>query len=841
MSVINAAEASPTIGRLNAQDTAEWLMSAVQSFRPRDGWLSLGLLSLNLMVVVWSVERADWVPTPSLILVLLLAVLTAVLLSSVPLRGFLVLPIGLAIGVLVVVWQLGNYQHPNMSLQGAEELWDRLGLWLQAVKTSSISIDPVPFAFGLTVAAWLSGYLAGWFFCRHRNFWAVFVLGGIGLFSNLTYLPPNTTLTLGLYLFSGLLVVARVQSVRRRLEWRSRNVTPEEHLVTRSITESILPSAIIVLAALFVLPHGHKIGGTSQVYDFLRSPMAAWENDFNRLFAGLPARRPIGYRIWGDSMAFQGTINPGSTEALRVISPIPMYWKARTYGTYTAKGWVTENTTYKPISWSPSYATPQPPQHDQLEVTYDVMPKYASRGLFAGGFVSAVGRDVRIETYDSPTYVLDFTNPQATQVLPPRLAEAWGNLSQVIQEDAGSVEYSSLSESLPPEFRLLDVERRQGDVEYVTLGELLPTKPDILSIASSDGRVLPDDSYGITSTVSLATVKQLREAGTDYPTWVLVKYTQLPEDLPRRVRDLGALLATRADTPYDRAKAIEEHLADFSYSFEIDPPPYDADGVDYFLFDSQAGYSEYFASSMAVLLRTMGIPARIATGYTPGDKVQGQDLYIVIDSDSHAWVEVYFPDHGWIAFEPTPGDSLPQFSVPDAAFNASLTAGEDLAASPGPTCIDIIDILDDCAEVLGSELPQAQGASQGILGSGPRTWVWMLVALGILLLSLGPIWFGWRRLMSPSEDPKAVFGRLSMLAGLATLAPVAHQTPFQYRDRLTVALPAQSKELSTIFESYVRNLYGRKDLTRIERGELVEAWMRLRIPLFWRILRRSNR
>ena len=96
----------------------------------------------------------------------------------------------------------------------------------------------------------------------------------------------------------------------------------------------------------------------------------------------------------------------------------------------------------------------------------------------------------------------------------------------------------------------------------------------------------------------------------------------------------------------------------------MEPPAFDKDGVDHFLFTLKEGYSEYFGSSMSVLLRTVGVPARLAVGYTTGDRIGDQDIFAVTDSHSHAWVEVYFPGFGWIPFEPTPGEALPSVYQP---------------------------------------------------------------------------------------------------------------------------------------------------------------------------------
>ena len=86
----------------------------------------------------------------------------------------------------------------------------------------------------------------------------------------------------------------------------------------------------------------------------------------------------------------------------------------------------------------------------------------------------------------------------------------------------------------------------------------------------------------------------------------------------------------------------------------IDPPPFDSDGVDHFLFDQQKGYSEYFASAMTVMLRSIDIPARFITGYSEGQKITGADIYIINDSDAHGWVEVFSLRTGGYLLSPHP-------------------------------------------------------------------------------------------------------------------------------------------------------------------------------------------
>ena len=212
----------------------------------------------------------------------------------------------------------------------------------------------------------------------------------------------------------------------------------------------------------------------------------------------------------------------------------------------------------------------------------------------------------------------------------------------------------------------------------------------MLSVRARDGVFPAYEPYEVTSSVSAAEPEQLREAGSDYPLHVATRYTQLTRDLPLRVKELAVSLTADAETPYDKALAVEAYLKTLPYNLQIEPPPYDADGVDHFLFEQGQGYSEYFASSMAVLLRSVGIPARVAVGYTTGDQVESEPVYAVTDSHSHGWVEVYFPGYDWIPFEPTPGAALPVVMIPGGI------AGEELE---GPfiagldfDCIDEFDL-----------------------------------------------------------------------------------------------------------------------------------------------------
>ena len=819
---------------LNSDTTWGRVRAFLTYARPSDGWASVFLLALNLMVVVWSVERADWVPTPNLVSLILLSMLTGLVFSRIPVWGFLLIPLGLFIGFWVIVWQLASFQAHGMELRSAAELFERLNLWWVAAGSGSINIDREPFAFGLMCMTWLAGFFAAWVFFRHRNFWGVFVLGGAGLLSNLTYLPSEGSIYLGIYLLTALLLVSRVQAVRRLQEWRRRGFQSDNHLGILAVSDSVIVAFFVLLVAFLIIPTGRFWSPAHDVYEYMRSPLVRFEEDFNRLFAGLPARKPLPYRIWGDVMAFQGTINPTTTPVLQVDSPVAMYWKARSYGTYTAKGWLSENTELQPTDWTPTYSAAQP-YEKRFEVTHSLTPNYRTRNLFAGGQIISVDRDVRVETYDSPVYNIDLSGPLEVGRTYPKLDIAAVNLDRVLRQSGESAGRAQLAQAVPSGFHLADVIREGNQVQQVALAEILPEQPDTLSLRSARKEFKQGETYEVTSSVSLARADDLRLAGLNYPTWTLAKYTGLPAELPQRVRDLGRELTAEAETPYEKAIAIEEHLKTLPYSLSINPPPFDADGVDYFLFEQKAGYSEYFASAMTVLLRTQGIPARMVTGYTVGNQLPDHDIYVVTDSHSHGWVEVFFPRYGWISFEPTPGASIPVAVEPVADDRLDLE-GLPSTATEIPLCE--FEDEEDCEEdFLADTLPTQQRDPLAIqLLRRFLPWVAGFAGLGALLAVLA--WAFWRRYLSPSPLPDVTFRHLAFLGRLNSMGPAQYQTPFQYLERLHSELPDQRESLSIIVGSYVSQQYGRKERTEEETDRLVQAWLKVRMPLLFHLLRK---
>jgi protein-glutamine gamma-glutamyltransferase len=168
----------------------------------------------------------------------------------------------------------------------------------------------------------------------------------------------------------------------------------------------------------------------------------------------------------------------------------------------------------------------------------------------------------------------------------------------------------------------------------------------------------PPGVYGGWSTLPKQDATQLRASGEDYPPDVLHDDLQPPPAVDPRIPRLAARITASADNNYDRAVAIENYLRrNFGYTLQL-PQTIPNDPIANFLFVRKRGHCEYFASAMAVMLRTLGIPARLVTGFRGGEFNDLTSQYVIRARDAHAWVEVYFPGQGWVSFDPTPAAPL---------------------------------------------------------------------------------------------------------------------------------------------------------------------------------------
>ncbi|MFB6121540.1 MAG: DUF3488 and DUF4129 domain-containing transglutaminase family protein [Halobacteriaceae archaeon] len=221
----------------------------------------------------------------------------------------------------------------------------------------------------------------------------------------------------------------------------------------------------------------------------------------------------------------------------------------------------------------------------------------------------------------------------------------------------------------------LDVFAAAARPQSVSNAEVAVTAQGTLDLTET---LRSGDQYRVQSLVPDAPERTLRQAGDDYPDWVEDAYLQVPETTGKRVARLTANITEGANSDYARAERIEQWL---SSTKEYDTSVTDPGGsvAESFLFEMESGYCVYFATTMVTMLRTQGIPARYVVGYTSGQQVDG-DTYVVRGYDSHAWVEMYVPNQGWVRFDPTPSE--PRREAETAELEAAREAGrEDVDAA----------------------------------------------------------------------------------------------------------------------------------------------------------------
>ena len=160
-----------------------------------------------------------------------------------------------------------------------------------------------------------------------------------------------------------------------------------------------------------------------------------------------------------------------------------------------------------------------------------------------------------------------------------------------------------------------------------------------------------------------------------------------------RVWQLAQRLRKDAPTPYEYARRVDAYL-DNGFRYDEGPPGPRAGlaPLDAFLFDSKAGYCQHFSGAMALLLRLGGVPARVATGFSPGGFKRSQDEWVIRDRDAHSWVEAWYDGIGWVTFDPTPSATparsliaaLNEEKAPEAADDAAVTASGGNAPGRNP-------------------------------------------------------------------------------------------------------------------------------------------------------------
>ncbi len=244
--------------------------------------------------------------------------------------------------------------------------------------------------------------------------------------------------------------------------------------------------------------------------------------------------------------------------------------------------------------------------------------------------------------------------------------------------------------------------------------------------------------YQIIASISAPIQEDIQKSSGEYPETIHQAYLQLPADFPEEIRTLAEEITAEFDTPYEKAEAITNYLRqNIEYKSTIKSAPYYMDPIEYMLFTTREGFCFYYASAEILMLRSIGIPARLAVGFAEGETNNGRTTFTVRRKDAHAWPEVYFNDFGWIEFEPTVNQSaLVRRELSDRASDSGNQIDgplitEDDGRDRTPDRVKLPKLLDEPAA------PPAQ------LPANRSMIVWLSLIPVLVFIGLG--WFLWRK------------------------------------------------------------------------------------------------
>ena len=374
------------------------------------------------------------------------------------------------------------------------------------------------------------------------------------------------------------------------------------------------------------------------------------------------------------------------------------------------------------------------------------------------------------------------------------------------------------------------------------------TDPEIATVdrLSSLLPAVSNGTYSITTQYSVATEDELNQAGTVYPKW-LAAYSSLPAegyrspDALARIHKLAVEVTTRANarTPYQKAKAIETYLRTYKYTLTPRTAPAGVDPIDFFLFTSQEGYCEFFATAMGDMLRSVGIPTRLVNGFGAGLPDVTTHSWVVRGEDAHTWVESYFPGYGWITFEPTP-DSV--YTPVPRGTQGTTTCNTENQCNPQPPGGTVGDPSPQPTSTAKVPVPGG-GNTPG--GTGPGFTFRMpdggtlTKIVGILLAFVLVLLAAAARYLRPRSVTLA-WKRALALARMAGAERRPGETPLELGRRIAGRFPEAADAMRSLADGFVVAAYAPPELAPSARTSVLESWSALRPLLLRRVASRLH-
>jgi transglutaminase-like putative cysteine protease len=347
------------------------------------------------------------------------------------------------------------------------------------------------------------------------------------------------------------------------------------------------------------------------------------------------------------------------------------------------------------------------------------------------------------------------------------------------------------------------------------------------------------ETYQVDAILSNPNRQQLQDAGTDYPDWVTQKYLQLPKAFSPRIKNLATEITVDGKTPFEKAIFITRYLREnIKYAQTIPEVPRGKDPLEWILFEYKQAYCVYYASSEVLMLRSLGVPARIAVGFAQGQREGNSNNYVVRRLDAHAWPEVYFPGVGWVEFEPTAGqDPLDRPLPPQDAANANnfnslndlrtennrdfagreqINEGVTAPVEPAAPVFPTLYLIPLLAIVVA--LTVFLSRRYGLTARVPILLRATIERTGIDV----PIWVTrWEKWVKLSPIEKSFESVNFALRYLDQPVPV-HITPIERAAKLTRILPGKADQIKILLDEHQTSLYTSRiaDVTQARRAAL---------------------
>ncbi len=740
--------------------------------------------TMLIMIATAAIGATGWTKGIGIVMFVGLgAILIGIMLARSILPWFIAHIFSLIIGIGWSFWVTSRLLPAHYTwLERWENLAIRLNTWYIMAQQGGTSYDNLMFIFQMCVIVWIMSYLTIWFLFRSGKAWPAIVPGGVVLLINLYYAPEDITFWFICYILASLLLIIHFNLFTQQTQWRLEGVFFRPDINFDFLRDGLIFSALIVTLAWITPPiiDAKTLG----VLDEFQGSWRDIQNDWNRLFADLNYRDRTAYDSFGSSLKLGGPRHLTNDPVMDVqVDGQGRYWRAVVYDYYSGIGWLTRDEDKTNFGLSLPLALPNYENRQPITQTYTFHR-------------------------DNATVLYAMANPI--------------NLDRTARVTFNALPEAQIAQVSSPSWPLDQGEPWVEEITYIR----------------SNATVDKDERYQVTSMTNQATIDQLQSAGNSYPTWIINRYLQLPDSITERTRQLALDITADYDNNFDKATAIERYLRNnIRYNERISTPPPNVDKVDHILFTVQEGYCDYYASSMIVMLRSLDIPARFAAGFARGEYNDEKDAFEVLNKDAHSWVEVYFPQYGWLEFEPTAAQ--PVIIRPTSPDDGSLASGAIPSQDERPE----LNPFDEGLNLLEDDAPVGSGLSSlfsfNIPFFGTRISISRsivnnaILMVGLTLLGLAiAAGFWWRRQnqLTAGENSSARYQGMVKFARWMGLLLRPWQTPYEHAVIVQQKLPHYKREVNTITREYVHQTFSDKNKSQsiIKTYESHTAWHRLR-------------